>query len=198
VPSVVILAAENSNPLVPSGGELILGTIAFALLCIVLMKKALPQAEKIYQDRRNAIEGGLERAERAQQEAQATLSQYRAQLADARGEANKIREQAQEDAKRIVAEMRADAERDRQERYERFEAQLSAERTQAVAQLRHEVGGIALGLAERVLGHELSNDERQRELVDDFIAGLDSAPAGSNGSAASGATAASTSSSAGS
>jgi len=202
VPSVVILAAENSNPLIPSGGELILGTIAFALLCIVLMKKALPQAEKIYQDRRNAIEGGLERAERAQQEAQATLSQYRAQLADARGEANKIREQAQEDAKRIVAEMRADAERDRQERYERFEAQLTAERTQAVAQLRHEVGGIALGLAERVLGHELSNDERQRELVDDFIAGLESAPesSGSNGSgsSATGATAASTSSSAGS
>ncbi|MDX6281282.1 MAG: F-type H+-transporting ATPase subunit b, partial [Kribbellaceae bacterium] len=132
MPSVVILAAENSNPLIPSGGELILGTIAFALLCAVLMWKALPQAEQIYQDRRNAIEGGLERAERAQQEAQATLSQYRAQLADARGEANKIREQAQEDAKRIVAEMRADAERDRQERYERFEGQLTAERTQAV------------------------------------------------------------------
>ena len=191
---VVYLAAEGSNPLIPSGGELILGTIAFALLCFVLMKKALPQAEQIYQDRRNAIEGGLERAERAQQEAQATLAQYRAQLADARGEANKIREQAQEDAKRIVAEMRADAERDRQERYERFEGQLTAERTQAVAQLRHEVGGIALGLAERVLGHELSNDERQRELVDDFIAGLEANPADSNGSS----TAAASSSSAGS
>src|ERR1700710_2848790 len=100
------------------------------------MKKAWPQAEKIYQDRREQIEGGLERAERAQQEAQATLAQYRAQLADARGEANKIREQAHEDAKRIVAEMRADAERDRQERYERFEGQLVAERSQAVAQLR--------------------------------------------------------------
>jgi F-type H+-transporting ATPase subunit b len=48
--------------------------------------------------------------------------------------------------------------------------------------LRHEVGGIALGLAERVLGHELSNDDRQRELVDDFIAGLESNPADSNGS----------------
>lgn len=179
---VVYLAAEGSNPLVPSVGEMILGTIAFALLCVVLMKKALPQAEKIYQDRRNAIEGGLERAERAQQEAQATLAQYRAQLADARGEANKIREQAHEDAKRIVAEMRADAERDRQERYERFEGQLTVERAQAVAQLRNEVGGIALGLAERVIGHELSNDERQRELVDDFIAGLEANPADSNGS----------------
>jgi F-type H+-transporting ATPase subunit b len=173
---VVYLAAENSNPLVPNGGELILGTIAFAILCFVLMKKAWPQAEKIYQDRREQIEGGLERAERMQQEATATLQQYRAQLADARGEANRIREQAHEDAKRIVAEMRADAERDREDRRQRFEGQLAAERTQAIAQLRHEVGGIALQLAERVIGHELANDDRQRELVDDFIAGLESAP----------------------
>jgi F-type H+-transporting ATPase subunit b len=183
---LLLAAEENSNPLVPNGGELILGTIAFAILCFVLMKKAWPQAEKIYQERREQIEGGLERAERMQQEASATLQQYRAQLADARGEANRIREQAHEDAKRIVAEMRADAERDREERRQRFEGQLAAERTQAIAQLRHEVGGIALQLAERVIGHELSNDDRQRELVDDFIAGLESAPTpdGSSASAA--------------
>jgi F-type H+-transporting ATPase subunit b len=178
----MILAAD-SNPLVPDVGELILGTIAFALLCIVLMKKALPQAEKIYQERRDKIEGGLERAERTQQEAQATLAQYRAQLADARAEANRIREQAREDAKSIVAEMRAEGERDREERRQRFEAQLESERTQAVAQLRHEVGGIALQLAERVIGHELRNDDRQRDLVDDFIAGLESAPEASESTA---------------
>jgi F-type H+-transporting ATPase subunit b len=196
-PDVVYLAAENSNPLVPNGGEIILGTIAFAILCFVLMKKAWPQAEKIYQDRREQIEGGLERAERMQQEAAATLQQYRAQLADARGEANRIREQATEDAKRIVAELRADAERDREERRQRFEGQLAAERTQAVAQLRHEVGGIALQLAERVIGHELSNDDRQRELVDDFIAGLESAPS-PDGSGASSSAGQSASASAGS
>src|SRR3978361_1540667 len=178
----VYLAAE-SNPLVPAVGEIILGTIAFGLLCAVLMWKALPQAEKIYQERRDKIEGGLERAEKVQQEAHATLAQYRAQLADARSEANRIREQAHEDAKRIVAEMRSEAERDREDRRQRFEGQLAAERTQAVAQLRHEVGGIALQLAERVIGHELSNDDRQRELVDDFIAGLESAPTPDDSSA---------------
>ena len=187
----ILSASENSNPLIPAWGEVILGAIAFGVLCWVLMKKALPQAESVYQERRDKIEGGLERAERAQQEAQATLSQYRAQLADARSEANKIREQAHEDAKRIVAEMRAEAERDREERRERFEAQLGAERTQAIAQLRHEVGGIALQLAERVLGHELQNDDRQRELVDDFIAGLESSPNGSGPNAAASTTAAS-------
>jgi F-type H+-transporting ATPase subunit b len=180
---VIYLAAEGSNPLVPDPGEILLGTIAFAILVAVLVRKALPQAEKIYQERRDQIEGGLERAERAQQEAQATLAQYRAQLADARSEANRIREQATDDAKRIVAEMRSDAERDREDRRQRFESQLVAERAQAVAQLRHEVGGIALQLAERVIGHDLDNDDRQRQLVDDFIAGLDASPDGSESTA---------------
>jgi F-type H+-transporting ATPase subunit b len=176
--SISIVAAENTNPLVPDTGEIILGFIAFAILCAVLMKMAWPKAEQIYQERRDQIEGGLERAERAQQEANATLAQYRAQLAEARTEANRIREQAHEDAKRIVAEMRSDAERDREERRQRFESQLASERAQAVAQLRHEVGGIALQLAERVVGHDLNNDDRQRQLVDDFIAGLEANPDG--------------------
>lgn len=187
--SVFLAASESSNPLIPAWGEVILATLAFAVLCAVLMRKAFPMAENVYQERRDKIEGGLERAERAQQEAQATLQQYRAQLADARGEANRIREQAHEDAKRIVAEMRADAERDREDRRQRFESQLTAERTQAIAQLRHEVGGIALQLAERVIGRELSNDDRQRELVDDFIAGLESQPASPDGSSAESASA---------
>ncbi len=184
IDNLILAAEENSNPLVPNTGEVILGTIAFAILVAVLMWKAWPQAEKIYQERRDKIEGGLERAERMQQEATATLQQYRAQLADARSEANRIREQAHEDAKRIVAEMRAEAEQDREQRRERLEAQMVAERSQAVAQLRNEVGGIALQLAERVIGHELANDDRQRELVDDFIAGLESAPTSPDGASA--------------
>jgi F-type H+-transporting ATPase subunit b len=178
--SISLLAAssDTQNPLVPAAGEIILGTIAFAILVFVLMRKALPQAESIYQERRDKIEGGLERAERAQQEAQATLSQYRAQLAEARSDAARIREQAHEDARNIVAEMRSEAERDREERRERFESQLASERTQAVAQLRQEVGGIALQLAERLLGHELERDDRQSQLVDDFIAGLESSSDG--------------------
>jgi F-type H+-transporting ATPase subunit b len=190
IDNLILAAEENSNPLVPNTGELILGTIAFSILVAVLMWKVWPQAEKIYQERRDKIEGGLERAEKAQQEAAATLAQYRAQLADARGEANRIREQAHEDARRIVAEMRSEAEQDREERRQRFENQLAAERTQAIAQLRHEVGGIALSLAERIIGHELQNDDRQQQLVDDFIAGLESAPeSGSDGSSSAASTA---------
>ncbi len=172
--SALILAAdENSNPLIPALGEVVIGTIAFAVLCFVLMKYAFPRAEALYAERRDKIEGGLERAEKTQAQAKAMLEQYRAQLAEARSEANLIREQAHEDGRRIREEMRRQAETEREERLARFEEQLRAERAQAVGSLRREVGGIAMQLSERIVGHDLERSETQRQLVDDFIAGLE-------------------------
>jgi F-type H+-transporting ATPase subunit b len=171
-------ASENENPLVPAGGEIIIGFIAFAVLVFILLKTAFPRAEQAYRDRREAIEGGLERAAAAQQEAQQALEQYRAQLAGARHEAGQIREQANADAAAIRREMEEKVAVEREERLRTFAEQLAQQRAHAVSQLRLEVGTIAMELAERIVGHELSGDARQRELVDDFIAGLEAAPAG--------------------
>ena len=76
-----------SNPLVPAWPELIIGTISFLFVFAVLCKVLLPRIQKTLADRTNAIEGGLQRAEKAQEEAQQVLQQYRQQLADGHGEA---------------------------------------------------------------------------------------------------------------
>jgi F-type H+-transporting ATPase subunit b len=174
--SGVFASGDETNPLIPAWGEVIIGTIAFAILCWVLIAKAFPQFEKVYQERHDAIEGGIERAEKAQTEAQRTLEQYRAQLAEARSEANRIREEAREQAAAIREELRVAAERDMAARQEAFERELLAERTQVVGQLRREVGEIAVELATRIVGHELQSSDRQRQIVDDFIAGLEAQP----------------------
>jgi F-type H+-transporting ATPase subunit b len=184
----LVLAAgevKEHNPLIPEVGEIVIGLIAFGVLCFVLMKTAFPAAEKAYRERREAIEGGMERAAQAQQEAQQALEQYRAQLAEARQEAGRIREQANADAGAIRREMEQKIAAEREERSRAFAEQLAQQRAQAVSQLRLEVGSIAMELAERIVGHELSNDQRQRELIDDFIAGLEASPADSTVSAVS-------------
>jgi F-type H+-transporting ATPase subunit b len=184
--TALVSAAENENPLVPAGGEIIIGFIAFGVLVWILLKTAFPRAEKAFQERREAIEGGMERAAQAQQEAQQALEQYRAQLAEARQESARIREQANADAAAIRRDMEAKLAAEREERTRAFAEQLAQQRAQAVSQLRLEVGSIAMELAERIVGHELSNDQRQRELIDDFIAGLETAPAEEAGVSGSG------------
>ena len=75
--NTVILAAEGKiNPLVPHTAELIVGAIAFTLLFLVLRSKVVPMFEKAFTARTEAIQGGMERAEKAQLEAQRALVQY--------------------------------------------------------------------------------------------------------------------------
>ncbi len=101
-----ILAAEAHNPLIPPLGEIIIGTITFAILCLVLFKFVVPRFEQVFRARREAIEGGIERAEAMQVEAKAALEQYRAQLAEARNEAAQIRDQARAEGQQILEELR--------------------------------------------------------------------------------------------
>src|SRR3978361_1045009 len=90
---VNILAADE-NPLIPPLGEIIIGIIAFSVGVLVLQRLAAPRFERVFRPRREAIEGGIERAEAMQAEAREALERYRAQLAEARTEAAQIRDQA--------------------------------------------------------------------------------------------------------
>jgi F-type H+-transporting ATPase subunit b len=192
VPAALVLAADNGpSPLLPHLSELIVGLVAFTLLFLFLRAKVFPMFEKAYEDRTAAIEGGIERAEKAQAEAQAALEQYRTQLAEARNEAARIRDEAREQGKAIVDQLTAEARETAARITARGEEQLAAERQQVVTQLRGEIGRIAVELAERVVGESLADDERQRRVVDRFLSELESAPAGtaagtSAGSAAAG------------
>src|SRR5690606_15997964 len=86
----VISAAEEEghNPLLPATDELIVGTICFLLLFALLAKFAYPKIHQTLAARTEAIQGGIERAEKAQEEAQRTLEAYREQLEQARHEAS--------------------------------------------------------------------------------------------------------------
>jgi F-type H+-transporting ATPase subunit b len=167
-----LLVAEE-NVIVPKLSELLIGTLSFALLVAFFFWKIYPQVKRVYAERTERIEGGIQRADVAQAEAAALLEQYRQQLADARTEANRIREDAREQARAITEQLTAQAHREVAEIKERGDAQLAADRAQAVAGIRREVGEIAIELAARIVGHELERDDAQRRLVDDFLASLD-------------------------
>ncbi|HZE50109.1 MAG TPA: F0F1 ATP synthase subunit B [Jatrophihabitantaceae bacterium] len=163
----------EENVLVPAMGELIIGSIAFALLVFVLMRFVWPRMEQIYRERRDAIEGGIARAEAAQAEAQRTLEQYQAQLAEARNEAAQIREGARAEAQRIVEELRAQAQEESARIVARGDEQLRTQRSQVVRELRGEIGTLAVELSERIIGQRLADDAQVSTTVNSFLAELE-------------------------
>jgi F-type H+-transporting ATPase subunit b len=172
-------AEEAHNPLVPNVIELIFGTVAFAIVFFALGRILLPRITKTLEERANAIEGGIKRAEDAQAEAAEVLEQYRTQLAEARQEAGRLREQAREEGAAIVAEMRQQAQAEASRITAAATAQIEAERQSATVQLRGEVGRLATDLASKIVGESLSDDERQARVVERFLAELEGAPASS-------------------
>jgi F-type H+-transporting ATPase subunit b len=174
-----ILAAESHNPLIPPVGEIIIGLIAFAIVYFVFAKFVAPRFEQVFRERREAIEGGMERAEAAQAEAKAALEQYRAQLAEARNEAAQIRDQARAEGQQILEELRAQAQEESARIVARGEEQLATARQQVVNELRGQIGTLAVDLAGRVVGESLADDARRSGTVDRFLAELDGMAAGS-------------------
>jgi F-type H+-transporting ATPase subunit b len=163
----------DQNPLVPNLTESIIGLLAFLIVFGALAKLVMPRAQKILEDRTNAIEGGLERAKQTQEEADATLKEYQAQLADARHEASRLREQAREQGSQIVAEMRQRGQAEYARLVSAATAQIEAERQQALTSLRAEVGALSVELASRIVGESLQDEARQHRTVDRFLAQLE-------------------------
>jgi F-type H+-transporting ATPase subunit b len=169
----IIAAGGETNILRLPIYELVIGTLAFGIVFFALAKFAFPAISKTLDERADAIEGGLARAENSQAEAAALLEQYRAQLADARGEAATIRAEAQAEKAAMIESARGEAATAAASVTERAQAQIEAERSQAMASLRRDVSELALTLAGKVVGESLTDDARARASVDRFIADLE-------------------------
>jgi F-type H+-transporting ATPase subunit b len=171
---LLYLAQSGSqNPLVPSLTELIIGAISFFIVFGALAKVLMPRIQKTLEERTEKIEGGIQRAEQAQAEANRLLEQYKEQLAEARHEAARLREEAREEGARIIADLREQGQVQKQRLIDSAQAQIEADRQQAINALRTEVGTLAVELASRVVGESLENEARQSRVVERFLEDLE-------------------------
>ncbi len=178
IPLAATPVEPPSNPLVPVWPELLIGTVAFLIVFWVLYKILMPRIQQTLTARTEAIEGGIQKAEDMQAEAERVLAGYRQQLAEARQEAGRLREKAREEGAQIIAELREQGEAERRRLVEAAHAQIEADRQQAINALRGEVGAMAVELASRVVGESLENEARQRRIVERFLDDLERETAG--------------------
>ncbi len=173
--AVIAAAAETEtrNPLLPELYDIIWSGLIFVVILFFFWKLVLPRMQKLLDERAEAIEGNIAKADDAQRQAEAALEQYTAQLADARAEAGKIREVARADGQKIVAEHRELAVNEAARVTASAKVQIEAERQAAVVSLRSEVGTLAIDLASGVIGESLTDDAKASAIVDRFLADLE-------------------------
>jgi len=163
---------ETNNFLVPNGTFWV-ELIAFAIMFFILAKYIVPPINRAMTNRQDAIRKQFADLDQARDDAQSAEQEFRAQIADARHEAAKIREEAREQGAAIIAEMREQAQTEANRIVEHAHTQIDADRQQAVTSLRAEVGTLATDLAGRIVGEALEDQARQSRVVERFLADLE-------------------------
>ena len=174
--NVWVLAQEHApaeephefSPVTPELNELIWAAIFFVVLFTIIAKVALPKLNATLAAREAALSGKLTQAEQTKAEADTVLAEYRAKLADAQSEANRIIEEGRRTAEQIVADARTRAETEAQALLTRAQSDIGAERDRAIGALRSELATLSIDLASKVVGASLNADS-SRQLVDSYI-----------------------------
>jgi F-type H+-transporting ATPase subunit b len=159
---------EAPSLILPATNELIWGAISFAAVVFLLWKFAWPGLKKGLDARTERIREDLEEAERARQESERLLEQYKAQLAEARSEASRMIEEGRRTAEELRRELEARAQTEIAEIRQRAAADVEAAKAQALQDLKAEVATIAISATEMLLKRNLDR-ETQRHLVEDYI-----------------------------
>lgn len=168
--------AENGEGgleiLLPATSELIAGIIAFAIVFFFIWRFAVPAINRALEQRQAAISGQIEDAEKAKVEAESLLADYKAQLAEARAEANRIVDEAREDAEQVKSDIVAKAEEEAAQIREKAREDAAAEKDRALTEARSQVGDISVDLAGRIVGESL-DAQAHRELIDRYLSDLE-------------------------
>ncbi len=154
-----------------------MAAVAFFILLFFFWKWVLPRVNTLLEERREKIQGEMEKAEETRVQADQVLADYRAQLATARDEANRIIEDARATAEQLRRDIQAKAEEEAGATVVRAQEEIHAERDRAFQELRDQVAQIAVDLAGRVVNEELDPAAHER-LIDEYIEQVAGGPGG--------------------
>lgn len=174
-------ASSSSNPLLEASPGLMIWTLViFGITLFILKRYVFGPVGQAIEKRRAEISQSIEEAERSRDEATALLEDYKLRLAEARKEADALREQGRKDGERQGAELLAQAHTQRERVLADAETQIEAQTRAAASGLRDDVVSLALTAAEKVSRRAL-NEADHRRLIEEAINEADLTVVASNG-----------------
>ncbi len=143
--------------------------VNFIILFLILQRFLFPPVLRMLDERQARIRESMERAEALQAESARASDAVKAQLDEARREAQNILNSAQQIAERLRAERQQQAQAEYEAILKRAQEDAAREREQAFAELRAQVADLAVLAAERIIHRQL-DPATQRQLVNEFLA----------------------------
>jgi F-type H+-transporting ATPase subunit b len=142
--------------------------VIFLLLVLILGKFAWGPILTSAKAREDRIQQALDEAAKRQAEAVTLLEQHRAQLADARRQAQEIVNEGKSAGDRVRRDIEEKARAEGQALVERAKAEIEREKDAALDEIRKESVDLALAAAARLMSEKL-DPEKDRRLVVGYL-----------------------------
>lgn len=152
-----------------NAANLIVQILAFLLFIWLFWKFALGPITRMLDTRQERIRESIEAAQRMEDELQKTRAQNEEIMAEARREAQALIARAREVSDQNIARSKEQAQVQADEMIVKAREAIAAETVQARADLRREVGDLAVLAASKIVRANLDRDAQSR-LIEDALA----------------------------
>ena len=146
-------------------------TITFVLLLFLLKKIAWGPILNSLNERENFIKDSIEKAEKAQADAEKLLEENNANLARAEEEAQKIIEQGREYSDKLKAQMLEESKSEAKKMITEATSEIERKNQEAFNNLKDQVADIAIDAAEKIIRANLDK-EKQTKLINEYLEDL--------------------------
>ena len=144
-------------------------TIIFILLIFLLKKFAWKPILDAVNEREEGIKNALLSAEKAKEEMASLQSDNEQTLKKARSERDLLLKEAREIKQQIIDEAKNEAKSEAKKIISQAQETIQNEKNAAIVDLKNQVAGLSIDIAEKVLKEKLSDDKTQMKLVKDLV-----------------------------
>jgi F-type H+-transporting ATPase subunit b len=153
----------------PDIGLLFWMLVSFGIVLFLLKKYAWKPILKTLQDREQNISEALNTARRAKEEMAALKSDNERLITEARAERDKMLREARDIKDGIIAEAKTKAQAEANKVLAQARESINTEKMAAIVELKNQVASMSVDIAEKILRHELSQDDKQKALMQNLI-----------------------------
>lgn len=152
-----------------SPGLFIIQTILLLGLIFLMVKFAWKPILTSLNEREEGISDALAAAAAAKKEMQNVTADSERLLKEARVERESMIKEAREIKEKIVADAKELAQAEGDKMIKQAQAAIESEKKAAVAEIKNQVATLSVEIAEKVIKGQLSNDNKQLQLVEDMV-----------------------------
>lgn len=144
-------------------------SVSFLTVMFILGKFAWPMILKSLKEREESIANALNAAQKAKDEMAALKADNEKLLNQARAERDAMLKEARDTKDAIIAEAKNKAASEANRLLAQARESINNEKMAAITELKNQVASMSVEIAEKILRQELSNDEKQKALMDNLI-----------------------------